>query len=77
MAGGLIDRRDAKAYIAGPNAKVHRERPSLQGLSGRYRLPGEAEWGMRSTRRHQTARRLGEVFWTSSNILRRYSVSLR
>ncbi|HEY4125863.1 MAG TPA: formylglycine-generating enzyme family protein, partial [Rhizomicrobium sp.] len=39
-----LDWRDAQAYIAWLNEKVHGERPALAGRKGPYRLPSEAEW---------------------------------
>jgi len=39
-----LDWKDANAYIAWLNARVHRERPSLAKRAGPYRLPSEAEW---------------------------------
>ena len=39
-----LDWKDANAYIAWLNKKVHEARPSLGDAPGPYRLPSEAEW---------------------------------
>lgn len=39
-----LDWKDANAYIAWLNRKARKERPSLAGRTGPYRLPTEAEW---------------------------------
>jgi formylglycine-generating enzyme required for sulfatase activity len=51
-----LDWRDAEAYIGWLNARVHRLRPSLQGRSGPYRLPTEAEWEYAARGGTRTAR---------------------
>jgi formylglycine-generating enzyme required for sulfatase activity len=56
-----LDWRDAEAYISWLNVKVHRLRSSLQGRSGPYRLPTEAEWEYAARGGTRTARWWGDT----------------
>ena len=56
-----LDWRDAQAYIGWLNARVHQLRPSLQGRSGPYRLPTEAEWEYAARGGTRTARWWGDT----------------
>lgn len=51
-----LDWKDAQAYIAWLNQKVHAARPELRGHAGPYRLPSEAEWEYSARAGTQTAR---------------------
>jgi formylglycine-generating enzyme required for sulfatase activity len=56
-----LDWRDAEAYIGWLNARVHRLRPNLEGRSGPYRLPTEAEWEYAARGGTRTARWWGDT----------------
>jgi formylglycine-generating enzyme required for sulfatase activity len=56
-----LDWRDAEAYIAWLNGSVRRLRPNLEGASGPYRLPSEAEWEYAARAGTRTARWWGDA----------------
>ncbi len=61
-----LDWRDAQAYIAWVNEKVHRGRPALAGKKGPYRLPTEAEWEYAARAGTKTARWWGNDIGTNN-----------
>lgn len=56
-----LDWKDAEAFIAWLNAKVHAQHSELSGKKGPYRLPSEAEWEYAARGGTHTSRWWGEA----------------